>query len=68
MVQLIYSQITTYHWKTTLVSTNLFVDVAAALKAVKKVPKTFEDLAIKLINAVPQRYSVVYFVQDTYFE
>ena len=47
MVQLIYSQITTYHWKTTLVSTNLFVDVAAALKAVKKVPKTFEDLAIK---------------------
>ena len=46
----------------------LFVDVAAALRAVKNVPKTFEDLAIKLINDVPQRYNVVYFVCGTYFE
>ena len=46
----------------------LFVDVTAALTAVKNVPKTFEDLAIKLINDVPHRYSVVYFVCDTYFE
>ena len=46
----------------------LFVDVNAALTAVKNVPKMFEDLAIKLINDVPQRYNVVYFVCDTYFE
>ena len=46
----------------------LFVDVNAALRAVKNVPKIFEDLAIKLINDVPQRYNVVYFVCDTYFE
>ena len=46
----------------------LFVDVAAALRAVKNVPKTFEDLAIKLINDVPQRYNIVYFIFDTYFE
>ena len=46
----------------------LFVDVAAALRAVKNVPKTSEDLAIKLINDFPQRYNVVYFVCDTYFE
>ena len=46
----------------------LFVDVNAALRAVKNVPKMFEDLAIKLINDVPQRYNVVYFVCDTYFE
>ena len=46
----------------------LFVDVAATLRAVKNVPKTFEDLAINLINDVPQRYNVVYFVCDNYFE
>ena len=28
----------------------------------------FENLAIKLINDIPQRYNVVYFVCDTYFE
>ena len=38
------------------------------MRAVKNVPKTFEDLAIKLINDVPQRYNVVYFVCGTYFE
>ena len=31
----------------------LFVDVAAAQRAAKNVPKTFEELAIKLINDVP---------------
>ena len=46
----------------------LFVDVNPALRAVKNVPKIFEDLAVKLINDVPQRYNVVYFVYDTYFE
>ena len=46
----------------------LFADVAAALRAVKNVPKTFEDLAIKLINDVQQRYNLVYFICDTYFE
>ena len=46
----------------------LLADVAAALRAVKNVPKTFEGLAIELINDVPQRYNVVYFVSDTYFE
>ena len=46
----------------------LLVDVNAAVRAVKNVPKMFEDLAIKLINDVPQRYNVVYFVCDTYFE
>ena len=46
----------------------LFVDVATALRAVKNILKTFEDLAIKLINDVPKRYNVVYFVCDTYFE
>ena len=40
----------------------LSVDVAAASRAVKNVPKTFEDLAIKLIYDVPQRYNAVYFV------
>ena len=45
----------------------LFVDVAAALRAVKMYQKR-SKLAIKLINDVPQRYSVVYFVCDTYFE
>ena len=45
----------------------LFVDVAATLKAVKNVPETFEDLAIKLINDVLQRYNVVYFCMS-YFE
>ena len=38
------------------------------MRAVKNVPKTFEDLTIKLINDVPQRYNVVYFVCGTYFE
>ena len=46
----------------------LFADVAAALRAVKNVPKSFEDLAIKLINDVQQRYNLVYFICDTYFE
>ena len=46
----------------------LFVDVAAASRAVKNVPKTFKDLAIKLIHDALQRYNVVYFVCDTYFE
>ena len=46
----------------------LFVDVAAVLRPVKNVPKTFENLAIKLINAIPQRCNVVYFVCDTCFE
>ena len=45
------------------VSTGLFVDVAETLRTVKNLPKTFEDLTIKLINDVPQRYkNVVYFV------
>ena len=44
-------------------STGLFVDVAETLRTVKNLPKTFEDLTIKLINDVPQRYkNVVYFV------
>ena len=38
----------------------LFADVAAAVRAVKNVPKTFEDIAIKLINDVSQRYNVVF--------
>ena len=46
----------------------LFFDVAAGLRAVKNVPKTFEDLAVKVINDVPQRYNIVHFVCDTYFE
>ena len=38
----------------------LFVHVATALRAVKHILKTFQDLAIKLINDVPKRYNVVY--------
>ena len=38
------------------------------MRAVKNVPKTFEDLAIKSINDTPHRHNVVYFVCGTYFE
>ena len=38
------------------------------MTAVKNVPKTFEDLAIKSINDTPHRHNVVYFVCGTYFE
>ena len=37
---------------------------SCGLKRVKNVPKTFEDLTIKLINDVPQRCNEVYFVCD----
>ena len=38
------------------------------MRAVKNVPKTFEDLAIKSINDTPHRHNVVYFVCGTSFE
>ena len=43
-------------------------DLAAALRATTKTPSTFEDLALKLLNSIDQKYKVIYIVCDTYRE
>ena len=42
------------------------LDLAAILRSTTKVPNTIEDLAIKLLQQVPQIYDTIYIAYDTY--
>ena len=42
------------------------LDLAAQLRSTTKVPDTFEELAVKILNDIPRAYETVYIGCDTY--
>ena len=42
------------------------LDLAAQLRSMTKVPDTFEELAVKILNDIPRAYETVYIGCDTY--
>ena len=44
------------------------MDLAAQLQSITKVPDTFEELAIKILNDIPREYENIYNTCDTYHD
>ena len=44
------------------------IDLAATLRASVNLPKTFEELAMKVLGDIPKVYDTIYFACDTYDE
>ena len=42
------------------------IDLVATIRSIVRVPNTFRDLALKLLNEIPRRYTLIYVACDTY--
>ena len=42
------------------------LDLAAQIRSIVIIPKTFEELALKIYKDIPQEYDVIYIACDTY--